>query len=83
MLEGVLEGGVAQGVAGRVDGAVDVAQPVANHPQGAGDALGAERVDQDHHVVWSPRDHKRDQDGHDGASHLFLSGRSTFPFPLR
>lgn len=45
MLEGVLEGGVAQGVAGRVDGAVDVAQPVANHPQGAGDALGAERVD--------------------------------------
>lgn len=82
VLEGVLEGGVAEGVAGRVYGAVDVAEPVADGPQGVWDADGAEGVDQDHHVVRRPRDHKSDQDGHDGARHLFLPGGDALPLPL-
>ena len=72
MFEGVFEGGVAQGIAGRVDGAVDVAEPVADGPEGVGNAGGTEGVDQDHHVVRCPRDHESNQDGHDGARHLFL-----------
>ncbi len=82
VLEGVFEGGVAQGVAGRVDGAVDVAEPVADGPEGVWDADGAEGVDQDHHVVRRPCDDKSNQDGHDGACHLFLPGRNALPLPL-
>lgn len=82
MLEGVFEGGVAEGVAGWVDGAVDVAEPVADGPEGVWDADGTEGVDQDHHVVRRPRGNESDQDGHDGARHLFLPGRNALPFPL-
>lgn len=74
VLEGVLEGGIAEGIAGGVDGAVDVAEPVANGPEGVWDADGTEGVDQDHHVVGCPCDNKSNQDGHDGARHLFLPG---------
>lgn len=82
VLEGVFEGGVAEGIAGWVDGAVDVAEPVADGPEGVWDADGTEGVDQDHHVVRCPRGDKSNQDGHDGACHLFLSGRNALLFPL-
>lgn len=82
VLEGVLEGGVAEGVAGRVDGAVDVAEPVADGPQRVGDAGGAERGDEHHHVVRRPRGNKSNQDGHDGARHFSLSGRVSSSSPL-
>lgn len=82
MLKGVFEGGVAEGVAGWVDCAVDVAEPVADGPEGVWDADGTEGIDQDHHVVRCPCGNKSNQDGHDGACHLFLPGRNAFPFPL-
>lgn len=82
MLEGVLEGGVAEGVAGRVDGAVDVAEPVADGPERVGDAGGAERGDEHHHVVRRPCSNKSDQDGHDGACHFSLSGGVSSSSPL-
>lgn len=72
VLESIFEGGVAQGVAGWVDGAVDVAEPVANGPERVWDANVAEGVDQDHHIVWCPCGNKSNQDGHNGACHLFL-----------
>ena len=81
VLESVFEGGVAEGVACRVDGAVDVAEPVANGPERVWDANGTEGVDQDHHVVRRPGDNKRNQDGHDGACDLFLSGGNALLFP--
>lgn len=82
VFEGVFEGSVAQGVAGRVDGAVDVAEPVADGPEGVGNADGTEGVDQDHDVVRCPCDHEGNQDGHDGARHLFLPWRKPLPLPL-
>lgn len=82
MFEGVFEGGVAEGIAGWVDGAVDVAEPVANGPERVWDADGTEGVDQDHHVVRRPCGNKSNQDGHDGACHLFLPGGNALLFPL-
>lgn len=82
MLEGVFESGVTEGIARRVDGAVDVTQPVANGPQGVGDADGAEGVDQHHHVIRRPRHHESHQDGHDGACHLLLPRRCALLAPL-
>lgn len=82
VLEGVLEGGVAEGVAGGVDGAVEVAEPVADGPERAGDADGAECGDEHHHVVRRPRGNKSYQDGHDGARHFPLSGGVSSSSPL-
>lgn len=82
MLEGVLEGGVTEGVAGRVDCAVDVAQPVADGPESAGNAVGAEAVDQDHHVVRRPCGNESNQNGHDGACHFPFPGRIALLLPL-
>lgn len=78
VLECLLKCDVAQSVASRVDGAVDVAQPIANSPHGVGDAAGAERVNEHHHIIRSPGGNKSDQDGHYGAGHFFLPRRRRF-----
>lgn len=49
-----MEGLVAKGVAHGIDGAVDVTQPVAQVPEGDGDALRAEGRNQHHDVIRSP-----------------------------
>lgn len=50
-----MESLVAKGVAHGVDGAIDVAQPVAEVPEGEGNAVRAEGGNKHHDVVRRPR----------------------------
>lgn len=60
MLECLFECDIAKSIARWVDGAVDIAQPIADSPHRAGDAAGAEGVDEHHDIVGSPGGYKRD-----------------------
>ena len=49
-----MESLVTKGVAHGIDGAVDVAQPVAQMPEGGGNAFWAEGGNKHHDVIWRP-----------------------------